>query len=384
MGSISCDNVKKVYDSPEGDIVAVDSVSLDVRDGEFITVVGPSGSGKSTLLRMMAGLESITDGTISIGDQVINDIPPQDRGVAMVFQEYALYPHMTVRKNMSYGLKLTTDLSKDEIDERVEETAEMMGIGDQLEKKPGSLSGGQQQRVATGRAIVRDPDVFLFDEPLSNLDAKLRMTMRTELQRLQEELNTTSVYVTHDQTEAMTMSDRIVILDQGEIQQVGTPETVYANPANLFVADFIGSPSMNFVDVALDGNTFVADDFEYDISPGIAEQIAADSTGDSLQLGIRPEHIELADSGTRNSIPVTLEVLEHEGSDNYLYVVSDTVEWTVRVPGDERYDPGQQLHVTIPERYMHVFDEETGENLLVDTSGPEVEHAVADKRSTQV
>ena len=252
MGRITIDNVRKEYDSDTGTIRAVDDVSLEVEDGEFLTIVGPSGSGKSTLLRMIAGLEDITAGQIRIGDTVVNDIAPQNRGVAMVFQNYALYPHMSVRKNMSYGLKLTTDLTKGEIDERVEETAEMMGIGDLLDKKPNNLSGGQQQRVATGRAIVRQPEVFLFDEPLSNLDAKLRLHMRTELQRIQEDLETTSVYVTHDQTEAMTMSDRIVILSNGTIQQVGTPAEVYAEPVNRFVADFIGSPSMNFFDVEFD------------------------------------------------------------------------------------------------------------------------------------
>ncbi|WP_226013540.1 ABC transporter ATP-binding protein [Halomicrobium salinisoli] len=372
MGTIEIDEVRKEYDSDEGTIVAVDGVSLSVDDGEFVTIVGPSGSGKSTLLRMLAGLESITDGTISIDGETINDVPPQDRGVAMVFQEYALYPHMSVRKNMTYGLKLTTDLAKEEINRRVEETAEMMGIEDLLEKKPGNLSGGQQQRVATGRAIVRDPEVFLFDEPLSNLDAKLRLHMRTELQRIQEDLGTTSIYVTHDQTEAMTMSDRIVILDEGEIQQVGTPEEVYARPSNRFVADFIGSPSMNFFDVTIEGNRLVGADFEYAVSDDLLDSVDQDVDPGNLVLGIRPEHIAIADDDT-NTIEVHLDVLEHEGSDNYLYLVNEETEWTVRVPGNEMMEAGTNVDLTLPEEHLHLFDQETGRNVLLreDSTPPE-------------
>jgi multiple sugar transport system ATP-binding protein len=365
MSRITINNVRKEYDSDGGVIRAVDDVSLDVEDGEFLTIVGPSGSGKSTLLRMIAGLEDITGGEIRIGGTVVNNIAPQNRGVAMVFQNYALYPHMSVRQNMSYGLKLTTDLPKDQIRERVEETAEMMGIGDLLEKKPNNLSGGQQQRVATGRAIVRQPEVFLFDEPLSNLDAKLRLHMRTELQRIQEDLETTSVYVTHDQSEAMTMSDRIVILSEGSIQQVGTPAEVYAEPVNRFVADFIGSPSMNFFDVRLDGDTLSGSDFDYRVSEELATTIREQATSEDLVLGVRPEHVEVGTVET-DSITADLDVLEHEGSDNYLYLSKGETEWTVRVDGNTRFDPGEAVEFTLPEEYVHVFDTETGENLLVD------------------
>ncbi|WP_433631830.1 ABC transporter ATP-binding protein [Halomicrococcus sp. NG-SE-24] len=365
MSTINIEDAYKEYSSDEGTIVAVDEVSIEVEDGEFLTIVGPSGSGKSTLLRMIAGLEDITDGTISIDDNVVNDVAPQRRGVAMVFQNYALYPHMSVRKNMSYGLKLTSDLSSEEIRKRVEKTATMMGIEDLLEKKPSNLSGGQQQRVATGRAIVRQPDVFLFDEPLSNLDAKLRLHMRTELQRIQEELETTSVYVTHDQTEAMTMSDRIVILDQGEIQQAGTPEEVYAEPANQFVADFIGSPSMNFFEVGYENGTFVNDAFDYDLSDEIAMRIERAAESDDLTLGIRPEHVDVADGKTANGITTYLDVLEHEGSDNYLYLTKGETEWTVRVPGSVRYEAGESIDLLLPEEHIHVFDGSTGENLLL-------------------
>ncbi|GGN99038.1 MULTISPECIES: ABC transporter ATP-binding protein [Haloarcula] len=365
MGRITIDNVRKEYDSDAGTIRAVDDVSLNVQDGEFLTIVGPSGSGKSTLLRMIAGLEDITGGEIRIDDTVVNNIAPQNRGVAMVFQNYALYPHMSVRQNMSYGLKLTTDLGDDEIRRRVEDTAEMMGIGDLLDKKPNNLSGGQQQRVATGRAIVRQPDVFLFDEPLSNLDAKLRLHMRTELQRIQEELETTSVYVTHDQTEAMTMSDRIVILNDGTIQQVGTPAEVYADPVNKFVADFIGSPSMNFFDVSLDDGVLYGDDFEYAIPSDLANVVRQNARSDDLVLGIRPEHVTVDTDGA-DTVAATLDVLEHEGSDNYLYLSEGDTEWTVRVDGNTRFEWGETVEFSLPPEHLHVFDAETGENLVVD------------------
>ncbi|MBX0325613.1 sn-glycerol-3-phosphate ABC transporter ATP-binding protein UgpC [Halomicroarcula sp. F13] len=365
MGRITIDNVRKEYDSDAGTIRAVDDVSLNVRDGEFLTIVGPSGSGKSTLLRMIAGLEDITGGEIRIDDTVVNDIAPQNRGVAMVFQNYALYPHMSVRQNMSYGLKLTTDLGDDEIRRRVEDTAEMMGIGDLLDKKPNNLSGGQQQRVATGRAIVRQPDVFLFDEPLSNLDAKLRLHMRTELQRIQEELETTAVYVTHDQTEAMTMSDRIVILNDGTIQQVGTPAEVYADPVNKFVADFIGSPSMNFFDVSLEEDVLYGDDFDYAIPSSFASVVRENARSDSLVLGIRPEHITV-DTDGEDTVTATLDVLEHEGSDNYLYLSKGDTEWTVRVDGNTRFEWGETVEFSLPPEHLHVFDAETGENLVVE------------------
>ncbi|MFC6823578.1 ABC transporter ATP-binding protein [Halopelagius fulvigenes] len=367
MSEVRFKNVRKVYDD---DIVAVDDFSLDIEDGEFVTIVGPSGSGKSTLLRMLAGLESISSGEVIIGDTVVNDIPAQNRDVAMVFQNYALYPHMTVRKNMSYGLKLTSDLSNAEVDERVEEAAEMMGIEDQLEKKPASLSGGQQQRVATGRAIVRDPAVFLMDEPLSNLDAKLRAHMRIELQRIQDDLKTTTVYVTHDQEEALTMSDRVVILDQGELQQVGTPGEVFDEPANLFVADFIGSPSMNFFDVEIVGNRLEGKAFSYDISSKVAERVRERSNSNELILGIRPEHVKFADSGSVNAIPATLDVHEPVGDDNYFYLKVNDIEFTMRIMGDHKYDEGDEFTVTFDEDKMHIFDRETGKNVMVDDVEP--------------
>ena len=357
-------NIRKEYeDSDVGTVVAVDDVSLEIESGEFLTIVGPSGSGKSTILRMIAGLEDITDGEIAIDGDVINSVPAQDRDVAMVFQNYALYPHMNVRKNMSYGLKLTTQLSDTEINERVEDAAEMMGIEDHLKKKPSSLSGGQQQRVATGRAIVRNPKVFLMDEPLSNLDAKLRLHMRTELQRIQEEFNTTAVYVTHDQEEAMTMSDRVAVLADGVIQQVGTPQEIYSRPANRFVADFIGNPPMNFVDVDVIGTTLVADNFEYDVTT-YAEEV---EDHNRLVLGIRPESIRVASNADdARSIDAYLDVLEHVGSDNYLHVQIGDEECTIRVPGHLNFEEGESIRLVFEEENIHLFNE-SGTNITLES-----------------
>jgi multiple sugar transport system ATP-binding protein len=365
-GSITFDDVQKVYDD---DIVAVDGFSAEIEAGEFVTIVGPSGSGKSTLLRMIAGLESITGGDILIDGQSVRGVEPQKRGIAMVFQNYALYPHMTVRKNMSYGLKLTTDLSKDEIRDRVRETAEMMGIGDLLDDKPSQLSGGQQQRVATGRAIVRDPKIFLMDEPLSNLDAKLKVHMRTELQRIQDDLDATMIYVTHDQEEALTMSDRIIVFDQGQLQQLGTPDEVYNEPANRFVADFIGSPAMNFFEVGLDDGRLVGEDFSYQIPDDHAVRIRENATSDRLELGIRPENIAFGEDGPR-SIPAVVDVVENAGSDNYLYLEVAGQEVRVRVPSDVKPDTDEQTRITFDPSDIHVFDTETGENLLVENTRP--------------
>ncbi|WP_255359122.1 ABC transporter ATP-binding protein [Haladaptatus sp. R4] len=362
MSGIHLEDVGKRYG---GDIVAVDGFDLTIQDGEFITIVGPSGSGKSTILRMIAGLESITDGTISIGDRRINDVPPQDRDIAMVFQNYALYPHMTVEQNISYGLKLNSDKSDEEIQRRVQEATEMMGIADQLDKKPSELSGGQQQGSRPVAPSSATRTAFLMDEPLSNLDAKLRTHMRTELQRIQEELETTTVYVTHDQEEAMTMSDRVVILNHGELQQVGTPRDVFTRPKNTFVAEFIGSPSMNFFDVRLQDSTLVGHDIEYSVSRSFAERIVDRSTNDDLILGIRPEHMAFAQTDDDNGIDAVLEVREPVGDDNYLYLRSGETEFTMRVLGEVDYEEGDRLRVSFDESDLHVFDRATGENVFV-------------------
>jgi multiple sugar transport system ATP-binding protein len=360
MSRVTFSDVKKMY----GDVLAVEDVNIDIEDGEFISLLGPSGSGKSTVLRMIAGLEDISGGEISIGDRVINDVQPQNRGIAMVFQNYALYPHMTVRDNMSYGLRLTTDLSKDAIRQRVDEAATMLGIEDHLEKKPANLSGGQQQRVATGRAIVREPEVFLMDEPLSNLDAKLKMHMRTELQRIHDDLGTTTIYVTHDQEEAMTMSDRIVILAEGHIQQVGSPEVIYNQPANLFVAEFIGSPAMNLFDVTLEGSSLNGDGFKYAISKGLGDEIRESTTSSNLVLGVRPEDIDLADTHSEDSIEATVDVVEPVGSDNYIYATVQGQEVTVRVPANVKPSVGETVYITFDESNMHLFDADTSLNVF--------------------
>mgnify|MGYP000624967227 CR=1 FL=1 len=364
MGTVSIENVRKVYDG-DPEVVAVDDVSFEIADGEFLTIVGPSGSGKSTLLRMIAGLEDISGGTIKIGDRVVNGVQPQDRDVAMVFQNYALYPHMSARKNMSYGLELTTDLPDEKIQQRVEEAAEMMGVTEQLDKRPGNLSGGQQQRIATGRAIVREPSVFLFDEPLSNLDAKLRLHMRTELQQLQDKLGTTTVYVTHDQEEAMTMSDRIAVVNGGQLQQIGTPEEIYDEPRNLFVGDFVGSPPMNQFHVRLDGSTLVGNGFTYEVSDAISERIDQYAQGvDEFVLGIRPENITIVDDDHPNSIRAYLDVREPVGSDNYLHMDIDGEECWVRVPGDVKPETNQNLALEFDEERLHLFRQSDGINIL--------------------
>ncbi|EMA50663.1 ABC transporter ATP-binding protein [Halococcus salifodinae] len=373
MAELTLDHVTKRF-ADGGDIVAVDDVSADIDDGEFIVLVGPSGCGKSTTLRMIAGLETVTEGTITLDGQAINDRQPADRDIAMVFQSYALYPHMTVRENMSFGLEESTDMPDDEIGDRVESSAEMMGIGRLLDRKPGELSGGQQQRVALGRAIVRDPAVFLMDEPLSNLDAKLRSQMRTELQRIQEDLGVTTVYVTHDQTEAMTMGDRIAILDDGRLQQVATPLEAYHEPANQFVAGFIGEPSMNFFETTVENGQLVGDGFEYPLS-----EETQDSIGDSdrVTLGVRPEDIELVDTAeSDHDFRTVVDVVEPVGSGNNIYLAfEDNAEEASELDMDEsrtfvatigglrRVEAGQPAIARLPEDAIHLFDAETGEAL---------------------
>ncbi|WP_435096468.1 ABC transporter ATP-binding protein [Halarchaeum sp. P4] len=363
MARLELDNITKHFDDDGQTIVAVDDASIDIEDGEFLVLVGPSGCGKSTTLRMIAGLETITDGELRIGGRRVNEAKPRDRDIAMVFQSYALYPHMTVRENMSFGLEESTDLSDAEISERVESATETMGISDLLDRKPTELSGGQQQRVALGRAIVREPEVFLMDEPLSNLDAKLRAQMRTELQRLQEDLDTTTVYVTHDQTEAMTMGDRIAILNDGELQQVATPLEAYHTPANQFVAGFIGEPSMNFFDVDLQDESVVGDGLDYPVSAAVREKL----TTDELVLGIRPQDIELvAEAEGEHDFAVTVDVVEPMGDENNVYLtLSDGSGETfiANVDGRTPVEEGDDVVARIPEQAVHFFDRHSGEAL---------------------
>jgi multiple sugar transport system ATP-binding protein len=359
MGRLEITELTKAFDDGDDTIVAVDELDITVEDGEFLVLVGPSGCGKSTTLRCIAGLERVTSGRIHIEGRDITDAKPKERDMAMVFQNYALYPHMTVRKNIGYGLKITTDLGKDEIDSRVQDTAELLEISELLDKKPKELSGGQQQRVALGRAIIREPEVFLMDEPLSNLDAKLRTTMRTEIQQLQQEMGVTTIYVTHDQTEAMTMGDKIAVLNNGKLQQLGTPLECYHEPTNQFVAGFIGSPSMNFLDVSRRGSVLEHDEFSYDVSADTVDALAEAS--DRLTLGIRPEHIELDGGDRTNAIATTIEVVEPMGEITYAYFQVGETTYTASVEGERRINADDQVHVVFPEDKIHLFDQATGE-----------------------
>ncbi len=363
MARLHVEDLRKEFD--RGSSVAVDDLDLEVEDGEFVTVVGSSGCGKTTTLRMIAGLEEPTSGSITLGGEDVTDQSARTRDIAMVFQNYALYPHKTVFKNMEFGLRMSTDLSKAERREKVEWAARMMDIEELLDDKPDELSGGQQQRVALGRAIVREPKLFLFDEPLSNLDAKLRTTMRAEIQRLQDELGITSVYVTHDQEEAMTMGDKIVILNDGELQQVGPPKDVYDEPANRFVGGFIGSPSMNFVDVVArqSGDRIVLDGgeaFQYSLSSAYSQEVEVED-GEEAVLGIRPEDVHPAEGP--NGIRTTVDVVEPIGSDNYLYLDIGE-QFMARVSADFEPAVGDVVDVTFDESKIRLFDDSTGESLL--------------------
>ena len=391
MATVQLKNIKKVYpfvsgedkkkkkkkDAPEEKkvnlqitdegVVAVQEFSLDIADKEFIVLVGPSGCGKSTTLRMVAGLEEISGGELYINGKLMNDVAPKDRDIAMVFQNYALYPHMTVYENMAFSLKLRKE-KKDVIDKKVREAAEILDITQYLDRKPKALSGGQRQRVAIGRAIVRDPAVFLMDEPLSNLDAKLRNQMRAEIIKLRERINTTFIYVTHDQTEAMTLGDRIVIMRDGYIQQIGTPQEVFNNPRNLFVAGFIGTPQMNFFDAKLvrEGSKFFAvlGNEKVELSPEKeARLLANDVQSQDVTLGIRPEHTDLADKG----VPAKVDVSEMMGSSVHLHVSAEGKDVIIIVPttdlASDQFKMGQEVHFTFSGNVAHVFSKETEKNL---------------------
>ena len=387
------ENVSKVYDE---DVVAVRDMSLDIGDGEFVVFVGPSGCGKSTALRMIAGLEDVTRGKVFIGDNLVNDLPPRERDVAMVFQNYALYPHMNVRENMGFALKLKK-MNKDEIDRRVEEAARILSIERFLDRKPKALSGGQRQRVALGRAIVREPSAFLMDEPLSNLDAKLRVQMRTEIGKLHDRIGTTTIYVTHDQTEAMTMADRIVLLKDGVVQQVATPQEMYDNPKNVFVAGFVGSPVMNFLHIRLEkengGLAAVFGDVRVSL-PKETIRCARDVERfirREVILGIRPEDLE--DAGMTENVreSTTLEVepqmIESVGNEKYVYFALDrgltertpSIDMDRRIGWDDeaskellvaRVSPGSEaqrgltMRLVVDSSKVHLFDPETEETIL--------------------
>lgn len=361
MARVLLKNVTKVFDKK---VWAVKDLNVEIADKEFVVLVGPSGCGKSTTLRMIAGLEEVTEGEIYIGERLVNDVPPKDRDIAMVFQNYALYPHMTVRQNMAFGLKLRK-YPKKEIDGRVREAADILGIGELLDRKPKALSGGQRQRVAVGRAIVRKPQVFLFDEPLSNLDAKLRVQMRTEISKLHNRLGTTMIYVTHDQMEAMTMGDRIVIQKDGVVHQVDRPLNLYDKPVNKFVAGFIGSPAMNFMNGKLvDGGGLYFDEgnFKVKITAPIASELKP-YAGKEVTFGLRPEDIyeKGFSEGAREKAPVqaTLEVLEPMGNELFLYLTTGSNPIVARVDVHETPKVGQKVDLIFDMSKAHFFDAET-------------------------
>jgi len=366
MAEVRLKSVTKAF----GKVVAVKNFSLDIKDGEFIILVGPSGCGKTTTLRTIAGLEEVTSGEIYIGDRLVNDVPPKDRDIAMVFQNYALYPHMDVYRNMSFGLRLRK-VPKSDIDRIVKQTAELLGIRELLDRKPKELSGGQRQRVALGRAIVRNPKVFLFDEPLSNLDAKLRIAMRAELLALHQRLKTTTIYVTHDQMEAMTMGDRIVVMNEGVIQQVDTPQNVYDHPINKYVAGFIGSPAMNFVDCVIakkNGNIYAR-------TKGMSLRIPPDKTkllenyiDKEAILGIRPEHIQdtqtVKDYEPETTFKASIWVVEPLGSEKIVHIKNEDSDLVARLDPHVTFQPGDTAEFTARMDLAHIFDKETEETIF--------------------
>ena len=360
MAKVFLKNLTKRFD----EVVAVNNMNDVIEDQQFVVLVGPSGCGKTTTLRMIAGLEEVTEGEIFIGDRLVNDVPPKDRDIARVFQNYALYPHMDVYNNMAFGLKLRRT-PKTEIEKRVHDAARILKIEDLLKRKPKQLSGGQRQRVALGRAIVRDPKVFLMDEPLSNLDAKLRVQMRTEIAKLHQRLKATIVYVTHDQTEAMTMADKIIIMKDGIVQQTGLPQEVYDHPQNMFVAGFIGSPAMNFVDVTVtDKMTLKNHQFEIDAPSKIQKIIKNnDLVGKEVIAGIRPEDLEdaafISESKASNTITANVEVTEPMGSEIYVYVDINGVLMTARVTPKSKLKSGDEAKLFVDTEMMHLFDKKT-------------------------
>ena len=357
MASVAFQNVEKTFGSTQ----VIHGISVDIRDGEFMVLVGPSGCGKSTLLRMLAGLEEISGGSIAIDGKVVNDVESKDRDIAMVFQSYALYPHMTVADNMAFSLKLRK-AQPSVIEDRVSRAAKILNLDPFLKRYPRELSGGQRQRVAMGRAIVRDPKVFLFDEPLSNLDAKLRVAMRAEIKALHQRLKTTTVYVTHDQVEAMTMADRIVVMHDGRVEQIGTPLDLYDHPGNLFVAQFIGSPAMNVVEGTIkraNGGAHVQsrDGIRWPLGS------AAGTEGQSVAYGIRPEHLSLTDAKAPTAVPAEVSVVEPTGAETELLLQAGEAQIVLVTHGRPQVKPGDRVGLAIEPAMVHVFDQKTGQRL---------------------
>jgi multiple sugar transport system ATP-binding protein len=360
MATVTFDHVTKKY---AADVTAVDDLNLEIEDGEFLVLVGPSGCGKTTALRCVAGLEDITSGLLRIGERVVNRVPSKDRNIAMVFQSYALYPHMTVFDNLAFGLKLLKT-PKDEIKRRVNEAARVLDLDTLLNRKPKQLSGGQRQRVALGRAIVREPAAFLMDEPLSNLDAKLRVQTRAEILRLQQRLGVTTIYVTHDQVEAMTMGDRICVMNLGVLQQVGSPEELYQRPVNVFVAAFIGSPAMNFATAKSSNGALKLGDTTLDLT-GRASRAAEQHKGKDLLIGFRPEDLELGAANGAGTVrfPAKVEVVEYLGHEELIHSQAEGHEIVALVPSEKKVQPGDAVEFSIPSDKLHLFDPETEASL---------------------
>ena len=361
MATVTFDHMYKRYGE---DVVAVNDLNLEIGDGEFICLVGPSGCGKTTALRCVAGLEEISDGQLRIGDRVVNNVAPKDRDIAMVFQSYALYPHMSVFDNLAFGLKLRKT-KKEDIDRRVKEAAEILGLERFLDRKPKALSGGQRQRVALGRAIVREPSVFLMDEPLSNLDAKLRVQTRAEIARLHQRLGTTTIYVTHDQVEAMTMGDRIAVMRDGLLQQVGTPQELYDHPVNVFVAGFIGSPSMNFATTKSEGKDLMFGGHKLELEGEQARAADSRPDGASVLIGFRPEHIEMANGQETSAvrIPATVDVVEYLGNDELIHAQAEGNEIVALLPSDKKVAVGDRVDFAVPMEKLHIFDPDSEKTL---------------------
>jgi multiple sugar transport system ATP-binding protein len=361
MASVTFDHVTKAY---ADDVIAVNDLDLLIKDGEFLVLVGPSGCGKTTALRCLAGLEEITAGQIKIDERIVNRVPSKDRNIAMVFQSYALYPHMTVFNNLAFGLKLMKT-PKDEIKRRVEEAAKILNLERFLDRKPRALSGGQRQRVALGRAIVREPAAFLMDEPLSNLDAKLRVQTRAEISRIQQRLGTTTVYVTHDQVEAMTMGDRIAVMKEGVLQQVGSPPELYTHPVNKFVAAFIGSPSMNFAMVNADDGKLKMGNHLLSLT-GAHAKVASDRKGRELEIGFRPEDMEIANGDGDGAVrfPAKIDVVEYLGNQELLHADAEGNDVVALVSSDKKVKVGDNVEFTIATEKLHLFDPETEESLV--------------------
>jgi multiple sugar transport system ATP-binding protein len=362
MATVTFDHMYKRYGE---DVIAVNDLNLEIGDGEFICLVGPSGCGKTTALRCVAGLEEITDGRLLIGDRVVNNVAPKDRDIAMVFQSYALYPHMSVYDNLAFGLKLRK-IKKDEIDRRVKEAADLLGLERFLDRKPRALSGGQRQRVALGRAIVREPAVFLMDEPLSNLDAKLRVETRANIARLHQRLGTTTIYVTHDQVEAMTMGDRIAVMRDGLLQQVGSPQELYDHPTNVFVAGFIGSPAMNFATAKAEGKDLMFGGAKLELAGEQAKAAESRPDGANLLIGFRPEHIEVANGTTGAGavrFPARVDVVEYLGNDELIHAQAEDTEIVALLPSDQKLSVGETVNFAVPMEKLHIFDPESERTL---------------------